>query len=202
MFDAGLAPKELYQKAAHQRDTGQPEASAEPYRDQLLGIGSKFGVEIPLDKDDADIMLCVPRTDIEHYPSSAVAALARVMQHLGASCTFRSDGFGGRELRLLCGRQGLAARHQPAADRTGHRLQGQDPAGSGMRPCLHRPALGGGRPVRQTPALQGAFMSPNSWRTNSPPAGSNSTKRPPARPPSTIPANWCARAASPMRPGP
>ena len=36
-------------------------------------------------------MLCVPRTDIEHYPS-AVAALARVMQHLGVSCTFRSDG--------------------------------------------------------------------------------------------------------------
>jgi Fe-S oxidoreductase len=36
-------------------------------------------------------MLCVPRTDIEHYPSS-VAALARVMQHLKISCTFRSDG--------------------------------------------------------------------------------------------------------------
>jgi Fe-S oxidoreductase len=33
----------------------------------------------------------VPRTDIEHYPS-AVASLARVMQHLGRSCTFRSDG--------------------------------------------------------------------------------------------------------------
>ena len=36
-------------------------------------------------------MLCVPRTDIEHYPA-AVAALARVMQHVGAKCTFRSDG--------------------------------------------------------------------------------------------------------------
>jgi ferredoxin len=39
MFDAGLAPQELYQKAAHQHLTGQPEASAEPYRDQLLAIG-------------------------------------------------------------------------------------------------------------------------------------------------------------------
>lgn len=91
MFEAGLAPKELYAKAAHQQLTGQPEASAEPYRDQLLAIGLKFGVEIPLDKTDVDIMLCVPRTDIEHYPS-AVAALAQVMQHLDASCTFRSDG--------------------------------------------------------------------------------------------------------------
>jgi len=91
MFDAGLAPKALYEKAAHQQLTGQPETSAEPYRDQLLAIGAKFNVPIPLDKPEADVMLCVPRTDIEHYPS-AVAALARVMQHLGVSCTFRSDG--------------------------------------------------------------------------------------------------------------
>jgi len=91
MFEAGLAPKELYQKAAHQRSTGQPEVSAEPYRAQLLAIGKRFGVEVPLDKPEADVMLCVPRTDIEHYPS-AVAALARVMQHLGISSTFRSDG--------------------------------------------------------------------------------------------------------------
>jgi Fe-S oxidoreductase len=91
MFDAGLAPKELYDKAAHQRETGQPEASAEPYREQLLAIGIEFGVPIPIDKPEAEVMLCVPRTDIEHYPT-AVAALARVMSHLGASCTFRSDG--------------------------------------------------------------------------------------------------------------
>jgi Fe-S oxidoreductase len=90
MFDAGLAPKELYEKAAHQKVTGQPEVSAEPYRDQLLAIGAQFKVDIPLDKSDVDVMLCVPRTDIEHYPS-AVASLARVMQHLGVSCTFRSD---------------------------------------------------------------------------------------------------------------
>jgi len=91
MFDAGLAPKELYDKAAHQQLTGQPEASPEPYREQLLAIGIQFGVPIPLDEPEAEVMLCVPRTDIEHYPS-AVAALARVMSHLGASCTFRSDG--------------------------------------------------------------------------------------------------------------
>jgi len=91
MFEAGLAPKELYDKAAHQLATGQPEASAEPYRDQLLAIGVKFNVAVPMDEPDVDIMLCVPRTDIEHYPT-AVAALASVMQHLECSCTFRSDG--------------------------------------------------------------------------------------------------------------
>ncbi|MDE2236119.1 MAG: (Fe-S)-binding protein [Gammaproteobacteria bacterium] len=91
MFDAGLAPAELYAKAKHQQHSGQPEASKEPYRDMLLAIGRQYKVEIPMDKDQAEVMLCVPRTDIEHYPKS-VAALARVMQHLGVSCTFRSDG--------------------------------------------------------------------------------------------------------------
>ncbi len=91
MFEAGLAPKELYEKAAHQRRTGQPEDSREPYRDRLLAIGRQFKVDIPLDKAQAEVMLTVPRTDIEHYPAS-VAALARVMAHLKVDCTFRSDG--------------------------------------------------------------------------------------------------------------
>jgi Fe-S oxidoreductase len=91
MFEAGLAPKELYEKAAHQKSTGQPEASTEPYRDKLLAIGREYAVQIPMDKSDVQVMLTVPRTDIELYPQ-AVAALARVMEHLGVSCTFRSDG--------------------------------------------------------------------------------------------------------------
>lgn len=91
MFEAGLAPKELYEKAEQQRRTGAPEQSVEPYREQLLSIGRDYQVDIPLDASQAEVMLTVPRTDIEHYPK-AVAALARVMQHLKVSCTFRSDG--------------------------------------------------------------------------------------------------------------
>ena len=91
MFDAGLAPEELYEKADHQQLTGHPEASLEPYREKLLAIGIRFNVPIPLDQPDVEVMLCVPRTDIDHYPQ-AVAAIARVMQHLGVSHTFRTDG--------------------------------------------------------------------------------------------------------------
>lgn len=90
MFEAGIAPAELYEKARHQQQTGQPEPSTEPYREKLLAIGRAHQVEIPLDKTDVEVMLCVPRTDIEHYPK-AVAALARVMQYLGVRCTFRSE---------------------------------------------------------------------------------------------------------------
>ena len=91
MFEAGLAPKELYEKAAHQQRTGQPEETTEPYREKLLAIGREFDVNIPLDAARADVMLTVSRTDIEQYPK-AVASLARVMAHLEVPCTFRSDG--------------------------------------------------------------------------------------------------------------
>ncbi len=91
MFEAGLAPKELYEKAAYQRHSGQPEPTDEPYREQLLAIGRRFNVDIPLDKSHAEVMLTIPRTDIEHYPA-AVAALARVMAHMKVDCTFRTDG--------------------------------------------------------------------------------------------------------------
>jgi Fe-S oxidoreductase len=106
MFDAGLAPSELYEKAAHQARTGQPESSSEPYRDQLLAIGRKFGVAIPLDVAKVDVMLCVARTDIERYPA-AVAALARVMGHLGVSCTFRSDALVAENYGYLAGGKDL-----------------------------------------------------------------------------------------------
>ncbi|MGA2839551.1 MAG: (Fe-S)-binding protein [Steroidobacteraceae bacterium] len=92
MFDAGLAPKELYQKAAHQRATGQPEASAEPYRDQLLAIGARFKVDIPLDKDRHRALLQRRRG------AGASDAAPRCVVHVSQR---RS---GGGELRLLCGR--------------------------------------------------------------------------------------------------
>jgi Fe-S oxidoreductase len=90
MFEAGLAPQELYDKADHQVRTGQPEASDEVYRDRLIAIGVEHGLDIPLDQTPVEVMLCVPRTDLESYPQ-AVAALTRVMQHIGVSCTFRSE---------------------------------------------------------------------------------------------------------------
>ena len=90
MYEAGLAPRELYEKAEHQAGTGRPEPGEEPYHERLAAIGEEYGVAIPINRDQADIMLCVPRSDLEHRPQ-AVAALARVMEHLGADCTFRSE---------------------------------------------------------------------------------------------------------------
>lgn len=90
MSDAGLAPDELKERSEHQRRTGRPEPG-DDYVDRVKAIGSEAGVEIPMDREQADVMVCVPRTDIEHYPD-AVVSLARVFHHVGEDFTFRASG--------------------------------------------------------------------------------------------------------------
>lgn len=91
MFEAGLAPTELYERARHQAETGQPEDSEQPYPEKLADIGREHGVDIPIDKGRAEVLVCAPRTDLEKHPS-AIAALARVLEKSGADYTFRSQG--------------------------------------------------------------------------------------------------------------
>jgi len=90
MFDAGLAPRELYEAAEHQYRDGRPHTGEEPYRNQLTAIGHEHDVVIPLDRDGADVLVTVSSLELEQYPGQ-VAALARVMEHLGDDYTFRSD---------------------------------------------------------------------------------------------------------------
>jgi len=89
MFEAGLAPAELYRRAKSQRETGSPYPTETSWVDQLRAIGEKHGIAIPMDRDRADVMLCVSGIDIENYPGQVVA-LARVLEHLGVSWTLRS----------------------------------------------------------------------------------------------------------------
>ena len=90
MGEAGLAPVELQERATHQLATGRPEPG-DPYEERLAAIGAEYGVTIPMDLDEADVYMCIPRTDIEHYPET-VAALVKIMDHLGVRATFRSTG--------------------------------------------------------------------------------------------------------------
>ena len=102
MFEAGLAPTELYQRAMSQHQTGSPDPSAAPSVEQLRAIGEENGVKIPLDQERADVMLCVSGIDIEHYPKQIVA-LSRVMDHLGVSWTFRSEALLAENYPYLAG---------------------------------------------------------------------------------------------------
>lgn len=102
MFDAGLAPKELYEHAEYQQSSGQPWQSSEPYQQKLEAIARDHKVIIPLDKQKADVMLLVSGIEVDRYPGQ-VAAMARIMQHLGVSCTFRSDALFAENLAYFAG---------------------------------------------------------------------------------------------------
>jgi len=90
MFEAGLAPQELYDHAQHQVLAGEPFESKDPCREKLVALGRAHGVAIPVDLPAADVLLLVSGAEIDRYPAQ-VAALARVMAHVGAKATFRSD---------------------------------------------------------------------------------------------------------------
>lgn len=102
MFEAGLAPRELYQQAKFQEESGQPWESPEPYREKLETIARKYQVPVPIDQQHADVMLLVSGIEVDRYPGQ-VAALAKVMQHLGVSCTFRSDALFAENLAYFAG---------------------------------------------------------------------------------------------------
>ncbi len=109
MAEAGLAPTALAERAQHQAETGQPEESERPYPEVLTDIGREYEVEIPLDKDAADIMVCLPRTDLEQNPES-VAAMAKVLNTVKADYTFRSDALIAENYGYYAGSIGLQKR--------------------------------------------------------------------------------------------
>jgi Fe-S oxidoreductase len=102
MFEAGLAPKELYEHADFQRRNGQPWPSDEPYRSKLEAIAREHGVPIPIDAGDADVMVLVSGIEVDRYPGQ-VAAMARLMRHLGARWTLRSDALFAENLAYFAG---------------------------------------------------------------------------------------------------
>ncbi len=113
MFDAGLAPQALYEAAANQYRTGVPRPGEEPYRDKLLAIGDEHGVSVPVDRSQADAMITLSSMEVDQYPAQ-VAALAKVMERVGGSYTFRSDALladnyayyaGGREWQKALSRR-------------------------------------------------------------------------------------------------
>ena len=102
MFDAGLAPAELHQSAQRQELFGEPFESKEPYRQKLEQIGRDHNVTIPVDLPKANVLLLVSGVEIDRYPAQVVA-LAKVMAHLGAKATFRSDALFAENMAYFVG---------------------------------------------------------------------------------------------------
>jgi Fe-S oxidoreductase len=111
MYEAGLAPADFLGAIAEkERATGSPFGlTSEKFRDLLHEIGAAHGVAMHVDEAVAEIVPTVSSIDVKTYPGS-MAAIAKILNHLGKPWSFRTDGFDADNVSLTAGdRVGQAA---------------------------------------------------------------------------------------------
>jgi Fe-S oxidoreductase len=105
MFAAGLVPHELWAVAERAEREGSPlGATSKVLKDRIEWLSDEHEVDIALDREQADVVCTLSSIEIMKYPQSIVAT-ARIMNHLGVSWTFRSDGYEATNFGLLSGNQ-------------------------------------------------------------------------------------------------
>jgi Fe-S oxidoreductase len=104
MFSAGLVPGDfLGALAEKEHSSGSPYGlTTAQFKNMLDDIGTKHGAVMHVDEATADIVVTVSSIDLKMYPSS-MAAIARILNHMGASWTFRTDGFDADNVSLTAG---------------------------------------------------------------------------------------------------
>jgi Fe-S oxidoreductase len=104
MYQAGLAPADFLGTIAEkERATGSPFGlTSEKFRDLLHEIGTSHGIAMHVDEPTADIVPTISSIDVKTYPGS-MAAIAKILNHIGASWSFRTDGFDADNVSLTAG---------------------------------------------------------------------------------------------------
>ncbi len=103
MQEAGLVPHDLWEPTERAEREGSPlGATKQVLKERIAWLSDENNVKIPLDLTEADILVTVSSIEIMKYPQSLVA-LAKVMNHIGASWTFRSDGYEATNFSMLSG---------------------------------------------------------------------------------------------------
>jgi len=103
MFAAGLVPHELHAVAERAEREGSPlGATPKVLKERIEWLSDEHGVEIVLDRPQADIMVTLSSIEIMKYPASIVA-LAKILARMGASWTLRSEGYEATNFGLFSG---------------------------------------------------------------------------------------------------
>jgi Fe-S oxidoreductase len=106
LFEAGLAPLELTAVAQEQAGRGTVFGVGPDELRQTVDLLRAQGITIPLDEPQADLMLVTTVIDVLLY-QDALAATARILNHLGVRWTLRSAGFEAANFGLLSGSESL-----------------------------------------------------------------------------------------------
>jgi Fe-S oxidoreductase len=102
LASAGRVPAELKALQIEQRDKGTVlEVGPDSVR-ELVDRLKQQGVEIPLDKSQADVVLLTTAVEIKLFPD-ALAAMTKILNRLGVDWTLLSEGFEATNLGLVSG---------------------------------------------------------------------------------------------------
>lgn len=106
LYEAGMAPLELTAVAQEQAGQGTVFGVGPEQLQQTVDLLRSQGIPIPLDEPRADVMLVTTVIDVLLY-QDALAATARILNHLGVNWTLRSKGFEAANFGLLSGSESL-----------------------------------------------------------------------------------------------
>ncbi len=105
---AGLGPPDLLEAAENCRDKGSPlGVTEEVLADRIEWMEDEHEVEIPLDKDSADVLLTVSSIELMKYPVSLVA-MAKLLNHAGINWTISSKGYEATNFGYLSGKADIS----------------------------------------------------------------------------------------------
>ena len=105
---AGLGPPDLLQAAENARDKGSPlGVTPEVLADRVEWLADDHEVDLPLDKEKADVLLTVSSIELMKYPDSLVA-MAKLLNHAGVDWTLSSKGYEATNFGFLSGRSDIA----------------------------------------------------------------------------------------------
>jgi Fe-S oxidoreductase len=103
MFAAGLVPHELWAVAERAEREGSPlGATPKVLKERIEWLSDEHEVDIALDRPQAEVLVTLSSIELMKYPQSLVA-LARILNRLGMSWTFRSDGYEATNFGLFSG---------------------------------------------------------------------------------------------------
>lgn len=106
LSEAGLVPLELMAVAQEQAGRGTVFGVGPAELAKTVEALRAQGITIPLDEPAADVMLVTTVIDVLLY-QDALAATARILNHLGLRWTLRSGGFEAANFGLLSGNEAL-----------------------------------------------------------------------------------------------
>lgn len=107
MVAAELVPPELAALRMEQKHQGTVFGSSpEKLKEMIDTIRAQAGVEIPLDKESAEVMVLSSAVDLVAN-GNGLLATAKIMNHLGVDWTICSDGFESANFGLLSGDMAL-----------------------------------------------------------------------------------------------